>query len=362
MRCKRPSFRVRKVAFRIVKDGLLEGQRPSFENVSVIDYPLTPFNSYSYSIPLKPYLAINDTAKPPPRASVILSVSPFFTVFFVIVYVYKKKKSKTTGVSMTISKVEYGEQEIAKPSNRKISAILLLGGFQVFDKQGNNITGEFTPTLKLLFLFLLLNSIKGGKGTTSQRLEETFWFDMSKTSAANNRRVNIRKLRLILETVGEVQIVNKNDYWYIDMGKDTLCDYHQVCQILNAFEFYNSSNKEMIVNFVELASLGVLLPNVSTEWVDEYKSEYSHNVIELLLSISVREEIGKDNKLLLKIADIILMHDCTDEDAIRIKCRALFLSGQKGLAKQCFDKYCADYNRLLNTSPEFTYDDVICES
>ncbi len=131
--------------------------------------------------------------------------------FFVIVYVYKKKKSKTTGVSMTISKVEYGEQEIAKPSNRKISAILLLGGFQVFDKQGNNITGEFTPTLKLLFLFLLLNSIKGGKGTTSQRLEETFWFDMSKTSAANNRRVNIRKLRLILETVGEVQIVNKND-------------------------------------------------------------------------------------------------------------------------------------------------------
>ena len=55
---------------------------------------------------------------------------------------------------MTISKVEYGEQEIAKPSNRKISAILLLGGFQVFDKQGNNITGEFTPTLKLLFLFL----------------------------------------------------------------------------------------------------------------------------------------------------------------------------------------------------------------
>lgn len=282
--------------------------------------------------------------------------------FFVIVYVYKKKKSKTTGVSMTISKVEYGEQEIAKPSNRKISAILLLGGFQVFDKQGNNITGEFTPTLKLLFLFLLLNSIKGGKGTTSQRLEETFWFDMSKTSAANNRRVNIRKLRLILETVGEVRIVNKNDYWYIDMGKDTLCDYHQVCKILNAFEFYNSSNKEMIVNFVELASLGVLLPNVSTEWVDEYKSEYSHNVIELLLSISVREEIGKDNKLLLKIADIILMHDCTDEDAIRIKCRALFLSGQKGLAKQCFDKYCADYNRLLNTSPEFTYDDVICES
>ena len=68
---------------------------------------------------------------------------------------------------------------------------------------------------------------------------------------------------------------------------------------------------------------------ISTEWVDEYKSEYSHNVIELLLSISVREEIVKDNKLLLKIADIILMHDCTDEDAIRIKCRALFLSGTK---------------------------------
>ena len=77
---------MRKVAFRIVKDGLLEGQRPFFENVSVIDYPLTPFNHYYYSIPLKPYLAINDTAKPPPGASVSLRVSPFLTVFFVIVY------------------------------------------------------------------------------------------------------------------------------------------------------------------------------------------------------------------------------------------------------------------------------------
>ncbi len=37
---------------------------------------------------------------------------------------------------MTISKVEYGEQEIAKPSNRKISAILLLGGFRSLINKG----------------------------------------------------------------------------------------------------------------------------------------------------------------------------------------------------------------------------------
>lgn len=47
------------------------------------------------------------------------------------------------------------------------------------------------------------------KGNNFTKIGRDFWFDMSKTSAANNRRVNIRKLRLILETVGEVQIVNK---------------------------------------------------------------------------------------------------------------------------------------------------------
>ena len=51
--------------------------------------------------------------------------------------------------------------------------------------------------------------------------------------------------------------------------------------------------------------------------------------------------------------------DNIDEEAVRIKCRALFLLGQKGASKQCFDKFAQEHLRLLNTYPEISYDEVV---
>ena len=119
------------------------------------------------------------------------------------------------------------------------STIFLVGGFQVFDSLGQDITGDFTPTLKHLFLFLLLNSIKNEKGVTSQRLDETFWFDMSKTSAANNRSVNIRKLRLLASKIGDITIVHKNGYWFLELGTNVTCDYYHISALLEDLKIGN---------------------------------------------------------------------------------------------------------------------------
>jgi len=37
----------------------------------------------------------------------------------------------------------------------------------------------------------------------------------------------------------------------------------------------------------------------------------------------------------------------------------LYQMGQKGLSKQSFDKFCIEYERLLNAKPDFSYDDII---
>ena len=51
---------------------------------------------------------------------------------------------------MTISKVEYGEQRLLSHLTENICN-LLGSGFRSLDKQGNNITGEFTPTPNYFF-------------------------------------------------------------------------------------------------------------------------------------------------------------------------------------------------------------------
>jgi hypothetical protein len=65
------------------------------------------------------------------------------------------------------------------PMRKSKSSIYLLGGFQVFDKEGVDITSAFTPTLKQLFLIVFLYTIKTGRGISTSKLNEILWFDKS---------------------------------------------------------------------------------------------------------------------------------------------------------------------------------------
>ena len=240
------------------------------------------------------------------------------------------------------------------------SMISFLGGFQVFDKEGNDMTSEFTPTLKFLFLYIFLYSIKNGKGIASQHLDDTFWFNMEKSKASNNRNVNIRKLRLILEKIGHINLSNKGSYWFLEIEQGVICDYKEVTDALLRMKSKKENiNKDNITQIIDFAAAGSLLPNVDAEWIDEYKAEYSALIIEIMLQAINHPEIKEDHRLLLKIANIILLSDTIDEDAVRIKCKVLFQTGQKGLSKQCFDKFRLEYKRMLNTEPDLKYEEII---
>ena len=165
---------------------------------------------------------------------------------------------------------------------------------------------------------------------------------------------------MINDKIGDISILNKNGYWYLHLGKEIICDYQEVMKLLNQVKAKNAiTDKKVINEIISLASAGALLPNVSAEWIDEYKSAYYVLLTEILLSMVNHPDIQADSRLLLRISDVILLVDNIDEDAIRTKCKVLYQMGQKGLSKQCFDKFCVEYERLLNAKPDFSYDDII---
>jgi two-component SAPR family response regulator len=285
------------------------------------------------------------------------AIVALFLLLIVGVY-YKKRKGKKQLVTMIENPDAQKEKKFIKPQKRN-STILLFGGFQVFDRDGNDITDTFTPTLKQLFLLLLLNSIKDGKKVTSEKLDETIWPGMDKLSASNNRSVNIRKLRIILEKTGDVTISNKNSFWYIRLGEEIVCDYKEVITLLKQIDNkLTIINEAVIGQILKFASGGLLLPNLSVEWLDDYKSEYTDLIINILMKSTTLPEIKDDVRLLLQIANVILLHDSIDEEAIKIKCRVLFQLGQKGASKQCFDKFQSEYLRILNEPPKFSYEAI----
>lgn len=289
-------------------------------------------------------------------------------IFFVLYGICTLKNKKRTPTDINIE----GENDIIPeplspepdPSDEKelskASTVFLFGGFQVFDKYGNNITGNFSPTLKSLFLFLLLSSVKNGKGTTSQDLDEKFWFDMSKSNASNNRRVNIRKLRLICEEIGDINLTHKNGYWYLEIGEQINCDYKQMIALIDKVTNNKADiDKEQLIQIVNIALQGQLLPDIDQEWADDFKAEYSGSIVDILLNATGHESIKNDLKLMLRISDAILIQDTIDENAIKIKCHVLYKMGQKGQSKFCFDRFVKEYNRLLNSEPGFSYEGII---
>ncbi len=275
---------------------------------------------------------------------------------------YRRKLSRRTSA---VNDEIYPASTPAVPDYRKTyrvekqpSSILLLGGFQVVDKNGKDITGNFTQTVRALFLLILLETYKSGRGISPQMLGDILWFDKDPENARNNRNVNIHKLRTLLAEVGNADVSSSNSYWHLTLGEDIFCDYSTLLEVSREVAREGAGDTSKVESLVALASLGKLLPNTQTEWSDAYKADFSARLIEQLMKAASVPAIKGDPQLLLRIADAILTHDNLDEDAMRMKCQALVRMGKKNQAKQAYNTFVADFKKALDTTPDFIFSDT----
>ena len=232
------------------------------------------------------------------------------------------------------------------------SSVCFFGGFRVNDKDGNDITSQFTPTLKYLLVLLILYSAKHKDGILGSKLNGILWGYKSEDSANNNRNVYMSKLRQILEDVGDVKMINKNKFWKIQFGEDARCDY------LEAVRLYGENSSEENVNrLLELLLRGVMLPNVELDWADKFKGDFSNATIDFLGRQFDRQDLP-DN-MLLQAADTVFQHDYLNEDALKAKCRILCKQGKVGLSKDFYDKFCSYYKKSIGEDYSLSFKDII---
>jgi two-component SAPR family response regulator len=264
-----------------------------------------------------------------------------------------KKEEKPTDGS------ERQEQVIAYEHPKK-QAIYLFGGFQVFNKNGDDITKDFTPMLRQLFILLLLNTVKNGKGISFVKLKDMLWYDKSDESAKNNRGVFMNKLRQLFEHIGQLQIKNQDIYWSIELGTDIYCDYTNVLSLMNRISSdIRSVTKDNIRILLAIVSKGELLPNIQTEWIDSFKSDFSNQLIDLLLEVYKQPVVCKSPQICINLADAIFMHDSLNEDALSIKCHNLVQMGKYGLAQKAYTCFVKEYKTLFNSDFIHSFEKVI---
>ncbi|MCL3849791.1 MULTISPECIES: hypothetical protein [Parabacteroides] len=238
-------------------------------------------------------------------------------------------------------------------------SIRFLGRFCVKDKNGEDITDQFTPMLKQLFVLLILFTVKQENGISGSKLIQYLWSDKIEESAKNNRNVYLSKLRVLVDKVGGIEIISKNSFWTIRFSKDTVCDYAEAMRYLNEIMNEQSLSQKNLNKLLELLLRGTLLPNLETDWVDNFKSNFSSQTIDILTRLLNDKTYDFDNKFKLQIADTLFLHDYINEDALYTKCSILCNSGKRGLAKNIYDNFCKEYHNLLDTDYKYSLSDVI---
>lgn len=305
------------------------------------------------------------------KNKILLSVPLFVILIFFVLLGIKIHRQRTKSRK---EQKEKSEQELdvlltvptdqSKESlyfDRSKSAISFLGGFKVKDKNGENITNEFTPRLKSLFIILLLYSAKHPQGILVKKLDEIIWSDKDEESARNNRNVYIRKLRLLLTNIGNIEVINDKGFFRLEIGKDVFFDYNTVLTQIAEIENMEIDDEELINKILELLLYGSLLPNTTYEWLDDFKGNYSSTSITLLTNLLSRELNSNNYNLAIRIADTMFLHDPLNEEALSAKCSILYNRGMKGISKKVYDRFSKEYSHSLGEKYKVPFTDVIAK-
>ena len=232
------------------------------------------------------------------------------------------------------------------------NSICLFGGFTVRNKDGEDITSNFSPTLRKLLIALILYTVKYKQGILGEKLNQLIWDYKPEGTASNNRNVYISRLRTALEDVVGVTINTKNKFISISFADSTICDYVEAMRLHE-----NPSTSDDVNRLLSLLLNGKLLPNSNEEWIEEFKNEYTALTLSFLSS-QLDSDLVTDG-IKLKIADTIALYDSLNEKALRARCTIYHASGNLGQAKEVYDTFCREYNTTIGEEYSISFKRII---
>ena len=243
-------------------------------------------------------------------------------------------------------------EEPPPPDGR--SKIFFFGQFEVYDAAGNDLTKQFTPLLKEMFLLIGIYTLRSGKGISSEKLYSILWRDKSNKDAQNNRSVNMVKLKGILDKLGTCGIVKEADKWIFHYAADQirmdLADFLALLHIVQP-------DKQEIHQLLAIIHRGAFLADTTYHWLDDIQSEMSDKALDVLSAAILR--FSNDAEFLLEIAGGIFLFDPVNEEALKVKCKSLGILGRHSMAKATFEKFAKEYHQMYGEEFQQTFHEVI---
>ncbi|MBV5314588.1 MAG: hypothetical protein JZU47_14910 [Prolixibacteraceae bacterium] len=237
-----------------------------------------------------------------------------------------------------------------EPGKPKVVAeqISCFGGLKVFTPEGKDISLKFSPKIKQLFVLILLHSVGGRKGISSNKLSDCLWPGVSPQNAKNIRGTNIQNLKALLAPCAGMKLVFQDKLWLLEFAENYFVDYAFAEAKLIELESNTDEEKlvEELADLLPILKKGTLFPNMSESWVDPYINAMSNRILEFGLNVFRLLNEEKHGSLLLEVAEVLSLNDSLNEPALRKKISILTRQGKLSLAHSVFDNFTKLYLEL----------------
>ena len=237
------------------------------------------------------------------------------------------------------------------------SVIRLFGQFHVTDKDGHDITKQFTPLLKELFLLILIYTIRSNKGISSEALNEILWHDKPVKDAKNNRSVNLAKLKPILEKVGSCVINKDTGAWEVHCEDNSVwIDYQEFMMLL---QDPGSPGRILLRRLLRIVERGPFLQQTEYNWLDDIKSEVSTQVLDRCQRYIELHHATDDPEFIIEICNTIFLFDRLNEDALRYKCQSLITLKRHAMANTTYLSFTKEYKEIYGEDFPRSFNEII---
>ena len=284
-----------------------------------------------------------------------LGVNRFFWSFLLIplglfIYIFLRRRKEKI--------IKKNESFIGMKKDNRIE---LFGSFQVYSETEGEVSKRFSPLLRQILSFFILNTYEDGNGVSIKKLNDTFWSGSPKEKTKENRGANLKKLRKLLEDIPGLTLAYKEKKWFLEFNDHLFIDileFKRLKQILQNQLKNSNVDTEILLHCLEIIKKGNILSEQDAEWLDRYKDSISFEVTDLLTSILQNKDTSH---LRLEVAKTILKFDDLNELALKNILIILIEQGKHGHARQTYDEFAKRYMLLYNEEYTTGYTEMIRE-
>lgn len=298
-------------------------------------------------------------------------------IFAVALYRHRRNRSKSSIAESLSSTLESaaGESETeinptdinhTTPQPYKIlslaelpafNRISLFGAFTAIGSDGIDISHLFSPKLKVIFIYMLMETLKKG-GVSTDDLNSVFWSDKEQNKIKNLRNVTIAKLRKILTEFKGIGIVYDNGRFTITVDDGCFCDIHRLYRLTDNLHDL-APCEETLPEVIAIIAQGKFLPGVETPELDVYKSKVEAYSLDILLRMLEKYTDTRQWEEAARCCQMALRIDPLCENAMRHGVRAYATIGHKTRARNLFDTFSATWRKTYSNDYPETFLDLL---